>query len=235
MPGSRTYRAITLDLDDTLWPVGPTLVEAEATLGEWMREHAPRTGALLSPDTRAAIRKEVMVEHPQHAHDLGFLRRETLRRAMMLAGEDPTLAEAAYAIFLQARQRVTFFEDVLPVLQRWSTRYRLIAISNGNADLARVGLSPYFLAAVSAHEMGFAKPDPRMFHEACRLADVAPNEVLHLGDDPHLDVIAARKAGLQAAWIRRPMLAHRHPADACGPDAPFEDLYAIDTLLKHPD
>jgi putative hydrolase of the HAD superfamily len=111
----------------------------------------------------------------------------------------------------------------------------LIAISNGNADLARVGLSPYFLAAVSAHEMGFAKPDPRMFHEACRLADVAPNEVLHLGDDPHLDVIAARKAGLQAAWIRRPMLAHRHPVDACGPDAPFEDLYAIDALLKHPD
>ena len=237
MPAFTLPRAITLDLDDTLWPVGPTLVAAEKTLTEWLHAHAPRTGSTLTPDLRASLRKAVLADHPDQSHDLGFLRHEVLRRAMALAGDDTALADQAYAVFLAARQRVEFFDDVLPVLERWSSRYRLVAISNGNADLERVGLARFFAGAISAHEIGFAKPDPRMFHEACRLAGVSHTEVLHIGDDPHLDVIAARKAGLQAAWIRRPIFAHRHAIDACGPDAgaPYEDLHAIDAALHAPD
>jgi len=76
-----------------------------------------------------------------------------------------------------------------------------------------------------------------MFHEACRLAGAAPEEVLHIGDDPHLDVLGARRAGLQAAWIRRPQFADRHPADVLGAEPgaelwpAFEDLHAIDAML----
>jgi HAD superfamily hydrolase (TIGR01549 family) len=226
-------RAITLDLDDTLWPVGPTLVAAEQVLADWLRDHAPRTGARFDADTRAAIRRGLLAEHPERAHDMSFLRREMLRRAMADAGDDPALADAAFAVFHDARQRVAFFEDVVPVLARWATRYRLVAVSNGNADVERVGLGAYFAGAVSAHEVGCAKPDPRMFLEACRVAGAAPSEVLHVGDDPLLDVIGARRAGLRAAWIRRPEFAHRHPVDACGSDAgvPFEDLHALDARL----
>jgi len=226
-------RAITLDLDDTLWPVGPTLVAAEQVLADWLRDRAPRTAAGYGPETRAAIRRRLLAEHPQHAHDMSFLRREGLRLAMADAGDDPGLADEAFAVFLAARQRVEFFEDVLPVLARWSARYRLVAVSNGNADVHAVGLDAYFSAAVSAHEVGCAKPDPRMFHEACRLAGAAPEEVLHIGDDPHLDVLGARRAGLQAAWIRRPQFVHRHPAEALGPEVgpAFEDLRAIDAML----
>jgi FMN phosphatase YigB (HAD superfamily) len=32
---------------------------------------------------------------------------------------------------------------------------------------------------------------------------VLPQEVLHIGDDPHLDVVAAQQAGLQAVWLNR--------------------------------
>lgn len=226
-------RAITLDLDDTLWPVGPTLVAAEQALADWLREHAPRTGARFDTDTRVSIRRGVIADHPGRAHDMSFLRHEMLRRAMADAGDDPALADTAFAVFHDARQRVAFFEDVIPVLARWATRYRLVAVSNGNADIGRVGLGPYFAGAVSAHEVGCAKPDPRMFLEACRIAGAAPSEVLHVGDDPLLDVIGARRAGLRAAWIRRAEFAHRHPEDACGPEAgaPFEDLNALDARL----
>jgi len=238
-------RAITLDLDDTLWPVGPTLVAAEQALGDWLLASAPGTAARYSPETRAAIRKRLLAAHPGRSHDMSFLRREGLRLAMTEAGDDPRLADEAFAVFLATRQRVSFFDDVLPVLARWSARYRLGAISNGNADIQAVGLGAYFVAAVSAHEIGCAKPDPRMFHEACRLAGAAPQEVLHIGDDPHLDVLGARRAGLQAAWIRRPQFADRHPADVLGadpgaepgaepatePGPAFEDLHAIDAML----
>jgi HAD superfamily hydrolase (TIGR01549 family) len=231
---SPSLRAITLDLDDTLWPVGPTLVAAERVLTDWLQANAPRTGARTDADARAAIRRGLLDRHPERAHDMSFLRREGLRIAMTQAGDDPALADEAFAVFLAARQRVTLFEDVVPVLERWASRYRLIAVSNGNADVGQVGLGGYFAGAVSAHELGCAKPDPRMFHEACRLAGAEPAEVLHVGDDPHLDVIGARRAGLHAAWIRRPQFAHRHAVDTCGPDGhpPFEDLHALDAMLR---
>ena len=38
-------RAITIDLDDTLWPIWPIIARAEAALAAWMAEHAPATAA----------------------------------------------------------------------------------------------------------------------------------------------------------------------------------------------
>lgn len=226
-------QAITLDLDDTLWAVGPTLVGAEQALGDWLAAHTPATAADLDVDARAAIRRELLAEFPGRAHDMSWLRRESLRRAMTRSGDDPRLADVAFEVFLEARQRVRFFDDVLPVLGRWAGRLRLVAVTNGNADVERVGLGRFFHASVNAHVFGSAKPDPRLFHEACRLAGVEPGSTLHIGDDPQLDVVAARRAGLQAAWLRRPQFAHRHPADACGghAPAPFEDLHALDAAL----
>lgn len=226
-------RAITLDLDDTLWPVMPTLVAAEQALSVWLGSEAPATAAQLDAERRAALRKAVLRDHPERAHDFGFVRHELLRRALSEAGDDPALADEAFAVFLAARQQVTLFDDVRPVLAKWSARYRLVAVSNGNADIKRVGLADYFVGAISAHEIGCAKPDPRMFHEACRLAGVPAEHTLHIGDDPHLDVIAAREAGLHSAWLRRPDFAHRHPADTCGSasPSPFEDLHALEAAL----
>ena len=39
-------RAITLDLDDTLWPIWPTITRAENVLQAWLADHAPATAAL---------------------------------------------------------------------------------------------------------------------------------------------------------------------------------------------
>ena len=225
-------QAITLDLDDTLWPIGPTLVAAEQTLSDWLHRQAPATAAAYGADTRAAIRRRVLAAHPDQAHDLGFLRLEGLRLALADAGDDPALADEGFAIFLAARQRVSLFDDVLPVLARWASRYPLVAVSNGNADLQATGLASYFLGAVSAHQFGYAKPDPRIFHAACRMAGTEPGQVLHIGDDPHLDVQGAHDAGLRAAWILRPGIAERHARGAPAPSAPaFDTLLAVEAWL----
>jgi len=79
----------------------------------------------------------------------------------------------------------------------------LLALSNGNADIGRTALAPWFRGAISAREFGIGKPDPRIFHEACRRLGCAPAEVLHVGDDLELDALAARSAGLQTLWLRR--------------------------------
>jgi putative hydrolase of the HAD superfamily len=222
--------AITLDLDDTLWPVRPTLVAAEQVLAAWLRTHAPATAQGTPPAAMLALRAEVAAEHPHWAHDLSAIRLETIRRALRRHGDDPALAELAFEVFFEARHAVTLYDDVLPALERLASRYRLVAVSNGNAELHRIGLERFFSGAVSARLHGVAKPDPTIFQAACAAAAAPPNQVLHLGDDLAADVDGALAAGLQAGWICRPDGAHASADPRAGAHR-FADLLAVATAL----
>lgn len=230
LSGGRWPRAITLDLDDTLWPMLPVLKHAERTLSNWLAVHAPATAAMLDADTRVSLRQAVMADHPERAHDVGFLRQELLRRALLDAGEDAALAQPAFDVFFEARQQVSLYDDVLPVLERWSSRVPVVALTNGNADLRRIGLARFFAGVVSAHELGCAKPDPRAFHAACEVAGSAPCDTLHIGDDPALDVEGARAAGLQSIWLLRPELSERHAGHVAAAQS-VASLHDIDRAL----
>jgi len=197
-------KAITLDLDDTLWPIWPTIARAETALTAWLADRAPATVALLAvPDTKRQIRAETEAAYAHLAHDLGTLRREAIRLALRRAGDDPALAEPAFEVFFEARHQVDLFADALPALEALSARYPLVALSNGNADIQRVGLARYFKGALSAREFGVGKPDPRIFHAAAALAGATAEATLHVGDDAHLDGVGGLGAGMQFAWVNR--------------------------------
>lgn len=222
----RTARAITLDLDDTLWPVWPTIERAERVVHAWLAEHAPRAAAMFDALGLRRLRLELERVRPDLAHDLSGMRRESLRLALTEAGEDGALAEPAFELFLEERHRVTLFDDALPALEQLAARFPLVALTNGNADLARIGLDHLFVGKISARDVGAPKPDPRMFHEACARLGLAPAEVLHVGDDVERDVRAALTAGLGAAWVVRPEI---HPEP--GP-APEGTTYVVRELME---
>ena len=207
--------AITLDLDDTLWPVMPTLVRAEAALCDWLAPRAPRTAALFA-DTprRLALRQEVLAQHPDYLHDLSFQRLRALALGLARAGEDAALAEPAFEVFFAARQQVDLYPQAAEVLQRLSARYPLLAVSNGNADVVRVGLGAYFSGSVSARDAGVAKPDPRIFQAAAaHLA--APG--FACGRRPRSRCSGGR-AGGHAGRLVAPPHGHRSAAEcACPP------------------
>lgn len=223
-------RAITLDLDDTLWPIWPTIARAESVLQSWLAEHAPATHAMVAvPGALRAIRERMNQRRPDLLHDLSALRRESIRLALMDAGDDPALAEPAFEIFFDERQRVNLFEDAVPALEYLSSRWPVVAVSNGNADLHRVGLGRFFHAAVSACEVGAAKPDARIFHSAAQAAGVDAAQVLHIGDDAHLDGVGALRAGMQTVWLNREGAAWPHEDHA--PHATVGSLHALHRLL----
>jgi HAD superfamily hydrolase (TIGR01549 family) len=234
--GHPTPEAILLDLDDTLWPLKPSMMAAEQALKDWLAAHAPTTGVLMDGKRRAEIRAQVLADHADRRHDMTFTRQELLRRALAEAGDDESLAAPAFDVFIEARRRVTPYPEVESVLAKWSTRYALVAVSNGNADVMRTPIGRFFKAAINPEIAGVPKPDSRIFLQACAMAGVAPEKALHIGDDPQLDLIGARLAGLQGAWLLRPDLADRHPPDACGAwhAEPFPDLLAIDQRLSGP-
>ncbi len=204
-------RAITLDLDDTLWPIWPTIARAESVLQQWLSEHAPATAAICAaPGALREVRQHMHEYRPDLAHDMSALRRESIRLVLNRAGNDPALAEPAFEVFFAERQRVDFFDDAMPALAFLAARYPLVALSNGNADVHRVGIGAHFKGAISARSLGVGKPDRRIFEAGAAAAGVAPDEVLHIGDDAHLDGVGALRAGMQVAWVNREAQAWAH-------------------------
>ena len=223
-------RAISLDLDDTLWPVWPVIERAELALHQWLGRHAPMAAALFSsPVALREIRDQIAASRPDLRSDLSAVRRESIRLALYRAGEDPLMAEEAFEVFFSERQRVQLFEDALESLEFLSARFPLVALSNGNADIERVGLAKYFRAAVSAREFGVGKPDARIFHAAAGALETPPEFVLHVGDDITLDVLGAMNADMQAAWLNR--ADHLWPHET-QPHATLGNLAELCELLR---
>ena len=223
-------RAISLDLDDTLWPIWPTIRRAEAELLAWLQQHAPASAALYAGvDYRTQLREALVAAQPQYNVDLSGLRHATLHHTLQRAGDNTALADGAFEVFFNARQQVELYADALPALARLARRYPLVALSNGNADLARIGLGDHFRASLSAQTFGVGKPDVRFFEAAAAAASVPMDAVLHVGDDAALDVAGALAAGMQAAWVNRTPDAWVHPGPA--PQASTPDLLALCDLL----
>ena len=224
-----TIRAITFDLDDTLWPFAPIGERIETALHAWFIEHSPRTAERFPIEDMRKLRERVFAEFPQHAHDLGLLRRLTIERALKESGDDPALASAAYAIFFRERNRVDFYPDALDGLQRIAARLPVAALTNGNADLAAIGIAGLFRFQLGAREYGAAKPDAGLFHEACQRLGFAPGEILHVGDHPQMDVAGAANAGLRSCWIDRG--DHAWPDDLAAADIRIATLTELADLL----
>ena len=207
----KIVQAITIDLDDTLWPVWPAIQRAEKALENWLSQHAPMTAALFAnASVRDEIRSHVVRTRPELKHNLSAVRREAIRVALYRSKEDPLLAEQAFDVFFAERNRVTLFDDAILALEFLSSRFPVVALSNGNADIKTIGIASYFKASISAQEFGVGKPDARIFHAAAGAVDVCPKNVLHIGDDPGLDVLGAQNADMQTVWLNRPENAWNH-------------------------
>ncbi|SFM94638.1 HAD family hydrolase [Variovorax sp. OV329] len=218
-------RAISLDLDDTLWPIRPTMERAEQALLSWLTQRAPRTGELLTDvSVLRALHEAAELERQDLAGDQIELRHESIRAALRHAGEDLALAEPAFDAFFVQRQQVTLYEDAQPALHWLSARYPLVAISNGNADLVRTGVSAWIGRGFRARDFAMGKPHRAIFHAAAQSLQLEPSEMLHVGDDAELDVLGAIDAGMQAAWLVRDRRAWEYDTV---PHLVVEDLRAL--------
>ncbi len=196
--------AVSLDLDDTLWPVEPAIGGAEQALDAWLRQHLPAVAQAWPIAALRELRDRISAQRPDLAHDFTAQRLLTLRHALRSSGIDSeALVQQAFEVYFKARNDVSLYADALPALTALAARVPLVSISNGNADLARIGLQRHFRASFSARELGMAKPSAGIFHAACAGLGLAPEHVLHVGDDPELDVAGARSAGLRSAWLNR--------------------------------
>ncbi len=196
-------RAITLDLDDTLWEIGPVIMRAEGRLWSWLAEHYPRIPETFSADEAVALREDVIRKHGDRSHDFRFLRKTVLEHMAESVGYSTDLVDDAFDVFDRARNDVELFSDVMPALETLKENFCLIAVTNGNANLERIGIRYLFHDVVTAVDVGAAKPARPIFIEAVKRAGVTAIETLHVGDHPETDIVGAQQAGLRTAWLNR--------------------------------
>ncbi|MGF1686917.1 5-amino-6-(5-phospho-D-ribitylamino)uracil phosphatase YigB [Photobacterium japonica] len=197
-------KAITFDLDDTLYDNRPVIRRAEQAMYDWLaREHPVTNG--MGPARWQALKQAVAQVDPFLHHDVTQWRFEYLKIGLMQFGYPLVLAEQAAQQgvdhVLAVRNQVDVPAETHRVLTALSQRVPLVAITNGNVDVEKIGLAPYFSAVFMAGRDGMAKPESDLFVQAAHHLGVAPSAILHVGDHPVSDVGGALQNGFRACWF----------------------------------
>ena len=219
-------RAITLDLDNTLWNVFPAIERAEQNNHQFLAQRFPEIAECYSVDCIRQLRQWIFDDRPEIRHDFTELRRLVFVHMLNKFGHDTEIADEFVEHFLEFRNQVDLYPDVLPALERLHRKYPLVSLSDGNSNLEKIGIRDYFAGCIFAAEAGVLKPDAKGFLMACDIAGTSPAETLHIGDHPQYDIDGARNAGMKTMWICR---------DGTGFDSwdqQFEPDYRVKSLIE---
>jgi putative hydrolase of the HAD superfamily len=223
-------KLLCFDLDDTLWPCSATIMAAENKLYHWMQQHVPQITEQHDINSLRDRRVAFMREHPAIAHDLTQMRLASMRSLADEFGLAHDWVEPGFELYYRARQQVTLYADVAPTLDTLHRRFRLAAITNGNADIHLTGVGHWFEFAVSAAGVGKAKPHPAIFEALLDQASVNAAETVLIGDDPQRDIFGACQLGMRTVWVNRAQQDWTHPH--CQPDAQVTNFNDLADILR---
>ena len=205
-------RAMLLDLDDTI------LDDAGGADACWRtvcEEFACAAGARDAATLLAAVdaeREWYWSDRERHRRgrlDLAAARAGIAAGALRRLGREPgTLAEAvAWAYGECRRASVRPFPGALEALAAFRERgVRLALITNGASEMQRgkierFGLAPLFDGILVEGELGFGKPDDRVFLRALEAVGAGPSDAWVVGDNLDWEIAPARRLGMGAVWV----------------------------------
>ncbi len=227
---SQTIKVLSFDLDDTLWPCFPTILRAEELLYKWLSANVSVIASSYDVYQLREKRLSLINSYPELAHDLTQLRIKSFEQLAVEFGLTDDWIKPAFDIFYAARQQVTLFDDVEPVLDELKKDFRLVSLTNGNADTIKTGVDHWFDFALNAASVGKLKSEPDIYWQVQKMANVNAQQMVHIGDDPINDVSGAKSAGVYAIWLNREQ--KQWTLETCEPDAVISSLHELPTLLS---
>lgn len=219
---------ISLDLDDTLWPVEPIIVAAEDNFYRQIQRQFPRISDALPNEQLRTKRIQYMQARPELHHDLSTLRTHFIDELLQEHDYAPDSERLLMQQFKQDRNKVDFYPGTLEALRKLAQKYTLVACTNGNADVFKTEAGQYFRHAISSEHVGVAKPDKRIFDLVCQKVGCRAPDVLHIGDNPQTDALGALHAGMHSIWFNREQQQWPHPQQ---PHATIKHLDELHELL----
>jgi len=202
---------IFFDLDDTIIAFGAVAVPVWRELCE---NYEQQTGKLRAQELLEAIRRIARwywSDRDRHRHgrlNMEHARRQIVRQAFAELGNTNILD--AYTIAeqysIERTNRVGLFPGAKETLHTLKDRgVRLALITNGeaagqNAKIDRFHLRPYFEQIFVEGEVGFGKPEPRIYQLAMDRMQVTPQEVWMVGDNLEWEVDVPQQLGMYSIW-----------------------------------
>ncbi len=202
----KPFKVISFDLDDTLYSNFPVMMATDAKMICYFAQLLPtRISADYDYQFWFPFRKLAIQNNPHVKHDVGELRLQSYFLGIKSLGfsnqNARLMAEQALDYFVNERSDFTVPSPVHQLLAKLKRRWPLVAISNGNVDINKIGLSDYFEEILMAGNGLKQKPDIDMFSIASQKLSVPLEQFFHVGDCGQNDIYGALKAGCQTAWV----------------------------------
>ena len=197
---------ISFDGDATLWDFERVMRHSLKYALEELRKHAPGDAAAqLTIEKMVDIRNIVSEELRGRITNLEEIRLRAFIRTVKHVGvKNDELAHHLNSIYLKHRfEDIELYPDVIPTLNFLAPHFSLGLLSNGNSYPERCGLENRFTFVVFSQDVGFEKPDGRIFDVALKQANCSSNQLLHVGDSLQSDVAGAQNTGIRSVWLNR--------------------------------
>lgn len=196
---------ITFDLDDTFWDIKSVIISAEKNYRKWLEAKINQSIEWGTFEEFMSMRNDLIKQNPALEYDLGLLRRQTIRHHLQphikSEIELNILIDEAYEFFLKERHKVVFYDQVVEVLESLTSRAMLGVLTNGNADVNKLGIGHLFEFSISSVDVKSNKPDSAHFIKAKEISGIEFVNTLHIGDHPINDVKGARDLGINTMWF----------------------------------
>ena len=200
-----TIKAVTFDLDDTLWPLYDVIMQSHKLSNDWLINKYPQMEGILFTEQEREMWQRLVKAEPPLGNRLSELRVKVITTLLVENGvpeEDAVInSSKAFDIFLEERHKVTYFDGVLEILEDLGKEYSLGVLTNGNASIETLGIDHLFDFYLNAEIVNDSKPGAKMFEQAMVETSLKPNEICHVGDHPINDVEGALNVGFKAIWL----------------------------------
>ncbi len=246
-------RGIAFDLFDTLVDqnhdrLRPVEIEGRrvsATTPQLFRHATEHAGISFSLGEFAELQREVdralFRETLKEGIELPTLRRFEALVERFGQGPDLTLAAGLTSVHMSAlREAVTIPPHHEAVLAALAVEHRLALCSNfshaetAHAILDEASFTEHLASVVISEEVGIRKPRREIFDVVVRTLDLAPEEILHVGDSLSADVAGAAACGMRTVWLTRQIAdpdADLEGYEGPRPEFALEDLIDLPVLV----
>ena len=207
-------KAVFFDLDDTLcayWDAAKTGLrrafedhpEHGSTPDDLLREWAVAFSSFVE-----TIGKTHWYEKYRSSGET--TRVELMRRMLERTGvfDEELASRLSHTYHVERQAALALFPEAQEVLEALHAGYPLGLITNGPSDIQhqeiqKLNIGPLFTHLLVEGDLGFGKPDPRVFQAAEEMSRCAGPEILFVGNSYKHDIVPSFDFGWRTAWVRR--------------------------------
>lgn len=197
-------KALTIDLDNTVWDVQGPVARAVAMMNDYLRSRVPGIAPIIRKTDPEELRRLIVKSNPQFSHDFSAIRKLMIayicNQAQLPADEEREVVEEAFEVFYIARSQVQCYDNSVETLAEIAVEMPIVTLTNGNAMVSKTPIADIVTHSINARDVGTLKPEPGHFTAALEYLGIKANECVHMGDAIDDDVKGARQVGMHTIW-----------------------------------